>query len=81
MGCMNSKGTGDPVSKHNKSNQNKQLERETTTIDYRRITNKYKLTQTVLGAGNFGKVFLATSIADQDFKVAIKTISKKKVQD
>ena len=34
-----------------------------------------------MGAGNFGKVFLATSIADQDLKVAIKTISKKKVQD
>lgn len=70
-----------PTPKHHASPNGKTLERETTTIDYRRITNKYKLTQTVLGAGNFGKVFLATSIADLDFKVAIKTISKKKVKD
>ena len=35
----------------------------------------------MLGAGNFGKVFLASSAADPDFRVAIKTISKKKVQD
>ena len=35
----------------------------------------------MLGAGNFGKVFLASSAADPDFKVAIKTISKKKLHD
>ena len=29
------------------------------TIDYKRITSKYKFTEEVLGAGNFGKVFLA----------------------
>ena len=35
----------------------------------------------MLGAGNFGKVFLATSQADKDFTVAIKTIPKAKVLD
>ena len=56
-------------------------QRAASSLDYKRITAKYKLSQTVLGAGNFGKVFLASSAADPDFKVAIKTISKKKVQD
>ena len=46
----------------------------TTTIDYKRITAKYKFSEEVLGAGNFGKVFLASSVADSEFKVAIKTL-------
>ena len=33
----------------------------------------------MLGAGNFGKVFLATSVADPDFQVAIKTLQKKRL--
>ena len=32
---------------------------DTTTIDYKRIQTKYKFTEEVIGAGNFGKVFLA----------------------
>ena len=35
----------------------------------------------VLGAGSFGKVFLAKSIADSNFVVAIKAIQKKKMKD
>ena len=33
-----------------------------------------------MGAGAFGKVFLATSVSDEQFKVAIKVISKKKLE-
>ena len=33
-----------------------------------------KFSEKVLGAGNFGKVFMASSVADPDFKVAIKTL-------
>lgn len=43
------------------------------------IKKKYKIETKVLGSGAFGKVFLATSVADQNFKVAIKVISKKKL--
>ena len=35
---------------------------------------RYNVEQKVLGAGSFGKVFLAKSIADSDFVVAIKAI-------
>ena len=34
-----------------------------------------------MGSGNFGKVFLAHSIANPDFKVAIKTLPKAKLID
>lgn len=33
----------------------------------------------VLGAGSFGKVFLSNSIANPDFKVAIKVLNKEKL--
>lgn len=45
------------------------------------IKRKYNIKPKVLGSGSFGKVFLATSVADEDFKVAIKAISKKKIGD
>ena len=35
----------------------------------------------MLGAGNFGKVFLAHNAANPDFKVAIKTIAKSKIEN
>lgn len=35
----------------------------------------------MLGAGNFGKVFLAHNTSNPDFKVAIKTMPKKKLGD
>lgn len=37
--------------------------------------------QKVLGSGSFGKVFLAASLHDPEFKVAIKAISKRKISD
>ena len=45
------------------------------------IKRKYNVEQKVLGAGSFGKVFLAKSIADSDFVVAIKAIQKKKMKE
>jgi len=45
------------------------------------IKKKYKIETKVLGAGAFGKVFMATSVADSNFKVAIKVISKKKLEN
>ena len=37
----------------------------------------YKIDNKVLGAGSFGKVFVATDKANPKFKVAVKVISKK----
>ena len=34
-----------------------------------------------MGAGSFGKVFLSESIADSNFKVAIKVLNKAKLKD
>ena len=45
------------------------------------IRKKYKIETNILGSGAFGKVFLATSVEDKEFKVAIKVISKKKIGD
>lgn len=45
----------------------------------KQIRRKYNISSKVLGTGSFGKVFLAQGAKDPDFKVAIKAISKKKV--
>lgn len=45
------------------------------------MSQRYNMSKEVLGTGNFGKVFLATSLADTSFKVAIKAISKQRVED
>ena len=45
------------------------------------IKKKYKIETKVLGSGAFGKVFMATSVSDENFKVAIKVISKRKLED
>jgi len=50
-----------------------------STIDYKKINGKYKFSEEVLGQGNFGKVFLASSQTDPNFKVAIKTLQKKRL--
>ncbi len=39
------------------------------------------MTSTVLGSGNFGKVFLAYHNVNSEFKVAVKTMNKKKIGD
>ena len=46
--------------------------------NYQTITKKYIINPQVLGTGNFGKVFLATSKKDKNHKCAIKLIDKKK---
>ena len=46
-------------SKTTQTSSNTSFAGEAHTIDYKRITSKYKFTEEVLGAGNFGKVFLA----------------------
>ena len=48
-------------------------------MDYRRISNAYTITAKILGAGNYGKVFLAYHVNKPGFKVAIKTLQKKKL--
>ena len=45
------------------------------------ITSTYTVTPTVLGAGNFGKVFLACHNVNSELKVAVKTMQKKKIGD
>lgn len=42
------------------------------------IAKKYLINPQVLGTGNFGKVFLGTSLKDPNHKCAIKLIDKKK---
>ena len=44
------------------------------TVDYRLLTSTYTITPTILGSGNFGKVFLAHHNINSDFKVAVKTM-------
>lgn len=48
--------------------------------EYKKITHKYVLTDKMIGAGQFGKVYLAYSAADKNFKVAIKAINKIRLQ-
>lgn len=43
------------------------------------IKKHYKINSTALGKGAFGKVFKAQSITDENFRVAIKVLSKKKM--
>ena len=69
MGCTNSSGDSvKPTRKHHQGAT-------------QAIKKKYKIETRVLGSGAFGKVFLATSVKDKDFKVAIKVIAKKKIED
>lgn len=45
----------------------------------REISRKYKFKQTVLGMGQYGKVFLAENKNDPTHKVAVKALPKKKL--
>ncbi len=45
------------------------------------IARKYTISTKVLGSGNFGKVFLGYNMANPDFKVAMKTMPKTKLED
>lgn len=70
MGCANGSAIQQPI--------RPQKKRDSVTSQ---IKKKYKIESNILGAGAFGKVFLATSTTDEKFKVAIKVISKKKIGD
>lgn len=66
-----------PIHKINKITPNK------TTKDgkpqRREISRKYRFGTTVLGMGQYGKVFLAQNKNDPSHKVAVKALSKKKL--
>jgi hypothetical protein len=44
--------------------ERKVIDIEATTSDATMLTKKYDISQKVIGAGNFGKVFLANNIYD-----------------
>ena len=58
--------------------QQKPLAAQFKPGNYQTIAKKYIINPQVLGTGNFGKVFLATSKKDRNHKCAIKLIDKKK---
>ncbi len=87
MGCMQAKQKTDSNQDGNQDAQgvngntrpatfNEKLFR---TVDYRLLTPTYTVTPTVLGAGNFGKVVLGHHNINSEFRVAVKTMQKKKI--
>jgi calcium-dependent protein kinase len=48
---------------------------------FKQIREKYIIHPKFLGTGTYGKVFLGTNSANTDIKVAIKTLSKKKLTE
>ena len=67
---------GNCISAKNKVDhrQNHFNEKLFKTVDYRMITSVYTITPTVLGSGNFGKVFHGYHNVNKEFQVAVKTI-------
>jgi len=55
-------------------------EKKISTGATAQIKMKYKIENKILGAGAFGKVFMATSVTDENSKVAIKVMNKKKLE-
>ena len=79
MGCILPKNEGAAQGKGSQPQVfNEKLFR---TVDFRLITSSYTVTSTVLGSGNFGKVYLAYHNVNSEFKVAVKTMHKKKIGD
>lgn len=78
MGCLQTKINDKPT----RAPPNKSINTSTTntatgnvrSVDYKLIQNMYSISPKILGIGNFGKVFLAHSNVNPDFKVAIKTM-------
>eukprot|EP00347_Sterkiella_histriomuscorum_P016687 403352243 len=77
MGCLNAKINENNIQKNIITPGNAPIQ----SADYRLIANVYTTTSKVLGTGNFGKVFLAKSISNPEFLVAIKTMPKKNLGD
>ena len=70
MGCASSKST--------QAEQPRPQIKQGAAAELKR---KFDIEPHCLGSGSFGKVFLATAVADKDFQVAIKAIPKKKIPD
>ena len=51
------------------------------TGSFKQIREKYIIHPKFLGTGAYGKVFLGSNSANKSMKVAIKTISKKKLTE
>lgn len=66
MGCFGSKGSKGNAFKPG---------------SFKQIQAKYTINPEVLGTGNFGKVFLAQWTANPNIKVAIKALSKAKIEN
>jgi hypothetical protein len=64
-----------------KSKEVRRGTRLNTVMDNLKRNYKISSESRILGAGQFGKVFLSESIANPDLKVAIKVINKEKVKD
>lgn len=73
MGCSNSSNIDNPKSYRSP----KKLTNGATA----QIKKKYNIATKVLGSGAFGKVFMGTSVNDENFKVAIKVIPKRNIKD
>ena len=73
MGCSNSSNVDYPKP----ARSSKKLVNGATA----QIKKKYNIATKVLGSGAFGKVFMGTSVNDDNFKVAIKVIPKRNIKD
>jgi len=62
------------------TSKSKAIIRPMSKVALDEIKKYYKIDSTALGKGAFGKVFMAESITDKTFKVAIKVISKKNMK-
>ena len=74
MGCILPKHDGQDSGQDKAAKPQVFNEKLFRTIDFRLITSSYKVTSTVLGSGNFGKVYLAYHNVNSEFKVAVKTL-------
>ena len=56
------------------------LSKEETTTSFSDIRKVYKIETKILGSGNFGTVYVASSISNLTQKYAVKTICKEKIK-
>ncbi|CDW86363.1 protein kinase domain containing protein [Stylonychia lemnae] len=86
MGCKNSSNILEttPIKQNEESSYIYQLHTEPRShLGVNELKYNYRISEStkVLGAGQFGKVFLSESIADPSFKVAIKVLNKVKLKE